>query len=440
VAVINTVYENPIILPPKVAYGKNIAIVGTSTKGLLYNPVYVSTLQEAKRFFGEGDLVDAYEEVSLGGGKYIYFVRMEDLSSDSFTKALEVIQDYPIHIVVPVGIFFDDEGYAKILSAHCANKNPYGECIGVMGVTPFPSIVKFDREEEESVLDYCQRVDPLIEEKVNNLYFNNLANSGFGDSGVYLNVVFAEVLADVGSSIRFVSGHTIYAGLLASLNPGVSPVNKSLPGAERLRFKLKEGLRKTEKVSLTAVPFKLNRRPVSKLQVVSQDVTPVVYKEGFDYIVGYEEGTIALAAGSNISEEVNITYVYDDHVALSSVGFVTFREFVKNGISPASSVTMSKSDLRHVQDLRIMQDIGWFIRELSNNLVGSSSVGARTISTLETEIKKYLDLKRKASKIVFYDLYIRQTDNFRNLEVHLDIELRDSLRLHDVVVRMLLAR
>lgn len=365
---IYTAYQDPVMLPPRTWYGKNIAIIGTSNgeKENFHSLTYTSTREEVEAEFGQGVLLSAFEELKLAGSKYIYMVRIQDNSLEEFNRGLSALSGFPIHIVLLADLYFDDGiDYAIPLADFCASQ---ADCIGIMGVRPFAG-EELERGEGESLLSWKERLNLLVSNRAQ-LLASDPRLDKFGDAGMYLNIVFSTMTCFSDTMPRYISGHTLYAGLLANLSPGISPVNKSLIGADRLLF----------------------------------DPTDILAK--------------------------NQTITVEEQ--LSEAGFVTISKFVKTGIAPSSAATMSKTELKAIQNVRLLQDVSWFIRAISEDLLGEPFVKRDEI--LEAQIKEYLSAYVAASLLRSFDVYFSYEG--QDVNVCLGLEFQDTVMLHDIIIRL----
>ena len=387
---ITTTFENMKQQPPKADHGRNLVVIGTSDKGNNYElEEFVKSYEQAKKLFEKGPLLEAYEELVLAGAKYIHLLKIEDNTLESFKTGLDAISGYPANIVVPVGIYFDTpEGYecAKKLAEFCSN---IGDCIGVMGVVPFSDngkpMKEFERKEKESIIEWKNRISSLVREKVNELV-DNYSIDKFGDAGMFLNVVFSTVCCFYGDINRAISGHTIYAGLLSNLPPGISPVNKTLVGVDRLLFDV---------VNIHTIP-------------VTPDVTPV----------------------TPVTPEAPLRSLKD---VLADIGFVTFSRFVRSGIAPAAAVTMAKkTGLKNVHNVRVLQDVSWYIKMIGNEMLGEPV--HKKAQVLKEKISEYLDDYVSVGILRSYNFYLKTNNS--DIEVYLDFDFMNTVQIQDVVIKL----
>jgi len=414
----NTIYDKPIAKPPKVPYGKNIVFIGLADDGPYHSLTYVTSLAEAKKMFVSGDIVDAYEEAYAAGARYIYLIRLEELDIDNLLKALEIILDYDIHIIAPIGMYFDDEtNYASVLVSFCSLKKDYGEAIAVMGVRPI------DVPSTPTVFD------DLVDARITELWQNQRARIGW-EEGYYLSVIATELLLFEGTTKqRYSDGVATYSALLSLVLPGHSPVNKKIASAPQLRYSLKSTSR-TEIIDLSINPQLLERRPIEgSVSAVRLDGSSST--EYVDFLIDYQTSTIV---AHDYSGTIELAYKYDECDTLASVGFVTMVNFVKNGPAIATSVTMSKNTISLVQDIRVMQSVSSHIRDIGlENMIGNVSV---SIDHLDSYINGYINELIDTYQISAGTYTILRSVDGKDLNVEIEVQPRDAVRAQTFNIRL----
>ena len=414
----NTIYEKPIVKPPKVSYGQNIVFIGLAEDGPYNSLTYVTSPIEARKSFVGGDIVNAFEEAYAAGARYIYLIRLKELNLDNLIDALAIILDYEIHIIVPIGMYFDDEtDYASVLVNFCSLKREYGEAIAVMGVRPI----------ETSATPV--NIDDLVDAKITSLWQNQRARTGW-EEGYYLSVMATELLLFEGTTKeRYSDGVATYAALLSLVLPGHSPVNKRIASNPQLRYSLLNSS-KTEIVALSNQPYLLKRRPIEGT-VSAKRLDGTLSKEYVDFIVNYDEGTVV---AHDYSGTIEITYGYNDIDTLASAGFATMTNFVKNGAAVATSVTMSKNSISLVQDIRVMQSVAEHIREIGlENMIGNVSV---SIDHLDSYIGGYIDNLIETYQISAGTYSILRSADGKDLSIEVEIQPREAVRAQTFYIRL----
>jgi hypothetical protein len=507
-----TVYDKPIIQPPKSIYGRNIVLIGLANGGPYYNPTYVPTFKEAKRQFVGGPLVDAFEEAYETGAKAIYLVRLKNLNAFDLQKVFDVLLDYEMHIIVPLGIYFEDEypvnmlgnpvdealvdstpllahaykRYASLFVDHCKLKQSFGgECIVIMSTRRFPS--DFDQQQEdEEVIDFRERIRSQVDARVSELFNDQIARKGFGEAGYFLSVIFAEAMVFEGTERqRYTDCTALYAGLLSTVEPGHSPINKALKPVSRLRYPLYSATRQ-ETLNFAATPIcNLGRRPIEGTVKVFDFENPQgEYFEDVDFTVDYIKSTIVPTGnfsyvqdqlygtyvldeetgsmveididqseriannlknpttdptyvkyyeGRYMPSDVIVYYKSDDRDSLASVGFVTMTDYVKAGPAFASSVTMSKNTISLVQDIRIMQSIASHIREMGSEFIGNTNI---SLDYLDENIDKYLVSLIESNQLIEASHTIVRDNGGKDLLVDVEMIPREAVLVQTLRIRL----
>lgn len=193
-------------------YPANLLLLGASSEGEPFVPVKVTSLEEA-RFFGEGELVDAFADVLQAGKPWAYLVRIgEAFSSDTerkeaLRKAYHHLEDFPAHVVVPIGAK-TGRGYAQDLAGFLGRRFPVGYGLGVLE-TP-----EIDPDNVKGSLSEILSAPEL--------------SGGLGDDGRVLCAVASPIL--VGG--RPVRAQAFYGALLSTLPAAASPSNRSVPDGD----------------------------------------------------------------------------------------------------------------------------------------------------------------------------------------------------------------
>lgn len=245
------------IVPSNIPIGKSLLIIGPSRKGPLLKPIYVRTNQQANDFFGE-DLAFPYYEAKSCGATHIFVMRIGELYNpeegyqkpsrdDLFIylqEAYELIIGFNIDYIYVVGAYFDDtEGisldgefitfskdmnikysYARQLAELCHKKLTVGEyCHGIIGVKP---ITTDTNSWYENIINNSLTIGTDNSYDLSKKYidYDNF------DYGRYISVVVSSIrMTKPDGTYYITSGAGVYAGLLSSLSPKVSPTYKTLP-------------------------------------------------------------------------------------------------------------------------------------------------------------------------------------------------------------------
>jgi hypothetical protein len=183
------------------ATGKRLIVIAESEKGALYEPIAVTDALQAKTLFGSGPLVDRFDDVTAGQVEGVYLMRIE---SNAFQKAYDVLIKFPFDLIYIDGLYFNTHQYEiQSFIEFAKEKEHQGQLIhgffDVQGLDSMDSL--------RSIFSYIQDLSKPIE-------------GGIEELGKYLSVVV--------NQIQDHKAAAVYAGLVTSLNPEISPVNKTL--------------------------------------------------------------------------------------------------------------------------------------------------------------------------------------------------------------------
>jgi hypothetical protein len=180
--------------------GKRLVLLGESTQGELYNPIPISNVEIAKAVFGSGPLIDRLNDVAAGNSSGVYLMRIEP---NAFQKAWGYLIKFPFDLIYNDGLTFSEAG--SLISSFIAfakEKEEMGQLIHGF----------FDAGSKE--------MDNLRELYIPIMKLSVPVEDGIEEQGKYLSVV-----AD---QMKEKKAAAVYAGFLSSLNPEISPVNKTL--------------------------------------------------------------------------------------------------------------------------------------------------------------------------------------------------------------------
>ncbi|GAK42046.1 hypothetical protein TCA2_4538 [Paenibacillus sp. TCA20] len=201
------------------AIGKRIIVLGESTKGSLYDPIAVTSVTLAKKVFGEGPLIERFKDLYLGGQVGAYLMRVE---RNALQTSLSTLLKFPFDLIYIDGVYFDThpEAIQKFIQ-FAQDKEYQGQLIhGFFDVKDLDSM--------ESIRTIYSDIKSLTQTTEN----------GDEELGKYFSVVFDQMKDHHAAAV--------YAGLVASLNPEKSPVNKTL------NVELKQELSKEDMQELSA--------------------------------------------------------------------------------------------------------------------------------------------------------------------------------------------
>lgn len=402
---------------PTAKFGDTIAIVGEAASGDDFAPFFATGISAVKKVFTSGPLVDTCEAASVAGCKSFYLVKTPDTEISHFMSAIEVLIDYPIHIILPAGLIYNGNIHDfALLADKCATT--------FKGNTLVMSECRFPQEEE-------------LDSWITSLFKDSQLRNGVGPNGHLLSIVAGDAMLNFGAGSRRLSPLApVYAGLLTTLTSYTSPVNKPVDVIDYLPTTFLGDVTRTETIIPTLEETVLERRPMSRVYAVDNSTSEAL-TEDLDFRVNYLEGTISITPvgieklqGSNIK----ISYEYNNYDTLAVLGFVTFYKF-PSGFAPICDTTMGREYLRKVSDVRLVQNIGWHVTEIGNSLIGSSIV---ELTTFENSIISMLNkLVLEGAILSNYTLYIAWDDTEHSvINVEIGVTSPGSLAAIDVIVRV----
>lgn len=438
---LHTVFEDPILPPPDIIPGRNILLLGVSTKGTQYEPIYVKDSDQMKEFYGSGPLVDAYIEAESSDAYAIYVYRLnandeptltDEEMYDRLGNAYNDLTGFPVHIVVPVGVYLDNANYdfAQQLLDFCAEKKNDGGALGVIGVS------------EADPGNLSNHVDTLMNNSFMREVHTIVEEDHETDIGSLLVVVAHDTIFNKDKEDEYTANavHAV-AGLLSSLDSNVRPTNKALKGIYDLPYRYGETTEKTDIITFDEPLVYLSRIPLEPPSVTDGAATPVTYVEGDpgDYLIDYDNGTIERVESGLIGSggTVHVTYKYQDNHSLAKRGYTTLRDSVKKGIVIYQGVTAaSPSSMYHsLSNSRIVLEILSLIQDVKANILGEPLKPA-LLSGFQSELKDVLESKIADRSISGYSAQIQVDHEERALIIHLDIVPIGEITSISSVVRL----
>ncbi len=427
---ISVSFGAPLIVQPPPTFSKTLVILGMAPGGppntRETTPIGVDSAATAYGMFGIGSLTRACEQAFLAGAKSVYLVRLnrdgEELTNDAdpsvresnlgtiyerLQSAYAVINDLPVHIVVPVDVYLDDTvDFASQLAVSMYNKRD-STAIGIIGVKPI--------DKDESVEQYITRL--ALNGKIDNGFYI-VDGSELVDIGYKLSVVASTIdFIDSNHYINTVNGASAYAGLVASLDSHVSPTNKRIAPVYSICEDYSDGV-VTETISIDETPTLLKRVPFRDPAPIVIDTTlNSVLTEGTDYTIDYARGLIA-SCGGTIS--VSIEYKYSDTHTLASHGYVVFRNNIRRGCVPVQAVTAAhpQSQLHSLHTVRVVHEIVARINAVSDRLIGEPM---NKIALVESTAETALRHMQSVNAIRSYDCSATSNEPGHTLHLNLAI-------------------
>ncbi|MCY8466551.1 hypothetical protein [Bacillus atrophaeus] len=222
----------PVYVERSVSIGKRLVIIAQSDEGPLYEPILVHSEDMALTFFGNGDLIQCYKDASTyKGGLQAYLMRVE---ADGYETAFSVLEAFAFDLLFISSIQYGkDKKVINTFLEFCKIKEEKGNL--VHGITTLS---------DKSYDDLS-----LIFKEIEELTYDN--GDDLREDGKYLSIVSDQINAK--------NAGAVYAGILASVNPEVSPVNKTIPGITLKREYSKEQILKIRSVGLVAFKSTLKK-------------------------------------------------------------------------------------------------------------------------------------------------------------------------------------
>jgi|GEM_PF-3292970 len=190
-------------LEREVAIGKRLLILAESENGDYYNPTLVYSKEMAIDFFGGGALVQAYEDASTyQKGLHAYLMRIEPYGYETAFAVLESF-DFDLLFLKDVHFNKNNEVIHQFLE-FARVKEEKGNL--VHGITTLSSGLRY-----QDLTSLFPLIQSLTEERGDETI----------ERGKYLSLVVHQM--------EFQDAGAVYAGLLTSIEPEVSPINKTIP-------------------------------------------------------------------------------------------------------------------------------------------------------------------------------------------------------------------
>lgn len=212
----------PILIQREIAVGKRLVIMAEAEEGDYYDPTLVYHTDMARDFFGGGALIQAYEDAStFDKGLHVFLMRIEPYQ---YELALSVLESFEFDLLYIQDVHYDTHREVIDMFLEFAKiKEEKGNLIhGITTLSP-------DKDYADLTLLF-DSIKELTKEVGDDLV----------ETGKYLSLVYNQgELKDAGA---------VYAGIVASVDPQVSPINKTIPD-----FALSRELSKQEILKLRSV-------------------------------------------------------------------------------------------------------------------------------------------------------------------------------------------
>jgi hypothetical protein len=194
--------------------GKRLVILGESQTGPYYEPIYTPNLLVAQEHFGAGKLIERYQDALLFDSSLdVYLMRIDPYG---FVSALDVLKSYEFDLLYCDTVVFgihEQEIQSFIEFAH--EKEQQGILVhGIFDLMSFQTLQDLD----------------VVEKQIQALTFDALFY--VEEDGKYLSVVADQMEKHKAGAV--------YAGMVASLDIGETPLNKAIPVSLKQHFAKKE--------------------------------------------------------------------------------------------------------------------------------------------------------------------------------------------------------
>ncbi len=203
--------RSPINIYREIVVGKRLVLMGTSSSGPLYEPRPIFNEKVAESEYGYGSLLSRYEDVSVFDESIeVFFLRIEE---DQVQKGLTSLLNFNFDLLyIDSFNFGSSKEDIYFFIDFCKEKEAMGSLVHGF----------FDIEEDADI--------SYINELLLYLSFEDISETY--EDGKYLSLVYDHI-----------DGHkagALYAGLVTSLDPGISPVNKEVEVELRKEFEKHE--------------------------------------------------------------------------------------------------------------------------------------------------------------------------------------------------------
>ncbi|WP_067924178.1 hypothetical protein [Alicyclobacillus shizuokensis] len=198
-----------VYVEPSIEPGKQLVLAAASEQGDLYQPMEVTNPDMVTRLFGSGPLVDRYKEMANTGLTTMYVMRIED---GQFEKAFQALAPFVFDLAYIDGLYFHTHPDAIQQFIEFAKEREYEGRL-IHGIFDVPGL---------STYADLRGIFPQIAS------LTIPVSDGVDETGKYISVV-----ADQFSDAR---AGAVYAALVASLDPQVSPVNKPVTATLQSEF------------------------------------------------------------------------------------------------------------------------------------------------------------------------------------------------------------
>jgi hypothetical protein len=217
--------DSSIYLEREVAVGKRLVILAESDEGSSFEPTLIYSQDMAVDFFGGGPLVSAYEDATtFQKGLEIYLMRVEPFQHE---VAFAVLEAMTFDLLFIKDVYFKEHpDLFDMMHDFALVKQEKGNLIHII-----TTLKEYDFSKLEA---YFQPIADLTIENGDEPF----------EKGKFLSLVV--------NQMTFKDAGAVYAGMLATTEPEVSPINKTIPDVSLEVDYTKEQILKLREVGIVA--------------------------------------------------------------------------------------------------------------------------------------------------------------------------------------------
>lgn len=195
-----------IYIEREVLIGRRLVIIAESDKGNFYDPLLIYNKDMAVDFFGGGDLIQCYEDaVSFQDNISVFLMRIEPFG---YETAISILEAFEFDLLFINEVHFDKHiELFKNLIDFAQLKEEKGSL--VHAITTLSSEL-----DHEALFALKDSIQALSQEDGDDTF----------EFGKYLSLVV--------NQMEFKDAGAVYAGILASTDVQISPINKTIPNVE----------------------------------------------------------------------------------------------------------------------------------------------------------------------------------------------------------------
>lgn len=200
--------QHPLVyVERQIEIGKRLIIVAESNKGQYYEPTLIYSKEMAIDFFEAGPIIQCYEDASsMNQNLNVFLMRIEP---NRFDIVFKVLETFDFDLLYLDEVYFDKH---SSLIEDCIEFSKIKEDKGNL----IHSIVSLSVKNNFLDIEmHFKKINELTKE---------LSGDDLEELGKYLSLVV--------NQMEFKKASAVYAGVLASVNPEISPINKTIPNVK----------------------------------------------------------------------------------------------------------------------------------------------------------------------------------------------------------------